>query len=198
MCSIKIQTENSRKNTNAPPALPMPWAMGNASALRASKGVHNKIIIITLLMVLSLLISLTLLRSVVNKYNFAHFQFSFQRWHLCQWDTIHFLCLHVTGWLGGTLTPMVGTLGQELAVSLSGGHKLAMLCSYMHYWVFQRNPILHICHALLTPRPRRSCKHKQKHRFFHDAHLGHLELFATLRPFETIKDNFFMEVLIPI
>ena len=34
---IKIQTENSCENTNAPPALPI----GNASALWASKGVHN-------------------------------------------------------------------------------------------------------------------------------------------------------------
>ena len=38
MCSIKIQTENSRENTNAAPALPI----GNTSALRASRGVHNK------------------------------------------------------------------------------------------------------------------------------------------------------------
>ena len=37
MCSFKIQTENFRENTNAPPALPI----GNASALRASRGVHN-------------------------------------------------------------------------------------------------------------------------------------------------------------
>ena len=39
MCSIKIQTENFRENTNAPPALPI----GKALALRASKGVHNKV-----------------------------------------------------------------------------------------------------------------------------------------------------------
>ena len=32
------KTENFRENTNAPPALPI----GNASALRASRGVHNK------------------------------------------------------------------------------------------------------------------------------------------------------------
>ena len=31
------KTENFRKNTNAPPAL----SIGNASALRASSGVHN-------------------------------------------------------------------------------------------------------------------------------------------------------------
>ena len=37
MCSIKTQTDNSRKSTNAPPALPI----GNASALWASRGVHN-------------------------------------------------------------------------------------------------------------------------------------------------------------
>ena len=37
MCSIKIQTEKSPKNTNASPALPI----GNASDHWASKGVHN-------------------------------------------------------------------------------------------------------------------------------------------------------------
>ena len=36
MCSIKIQTENSRGNTNAP--LPI----GKASALQALMGVHKK------------------------------------------------------------------------------------------------------------------------------------------------------------
>ena len=41
MFSIKIQSENSRENTNALPALPI----GNASALRASRGVHNKKIV---------------------------------------------------------------------------------------------------------------------------------------------------------
>ena len=39
MCSIKIQTEKSRENTNAAPALPI----GKASALWASRGVHNKL-----------------------------------------------------------------------------------------------------------------------------------------------------------
>ena len=38
MCSIKIQTENFHENTTAPPQLPI----GNASALRALRGVHNK------------------------------------------------------------------------------------------------------------------------------------------------------------
>ena len=38
MCNIKIQTENSRENTNATPAL----HIGNAPARRASTGVHNK------------------------------------------------------------------------------------------------------------------------------------------------------------
>ena len=41
MCNIKIQTEDSRENTNAHPELPI----GNALALRASRGVHNKLII---------------------------------------------------------------------------------------------------------------------------------------------------------
>ena len=44
MCSIKIQTENFCENTNASPILPI----GNASALWASRGVHNNIIIIML------------------------------------------------------------------------------------------------------------------------------------------------------
>ena len=35
------KTENFPKNTNAPSALPI----SNASALRASKGVHNKLLI---------------------------------------------------------------------------------------------------------------------------------------------------------
>ena len=38
MCSTKIQTENSYENIKAPLALPI----GNALALRASRGVHNK------------------------------------------------------------------------------------------------------------------------------------------------------------
>ena len=37
MSSNKIPTENSCENTNLPKALPI----GNASALRASRGVHN-------------------------------------------------------------------------------------------------------------------------------------------------------------
>lgn len=40
MCSFKIETENSSKNTNAPPVLPI----GNAPGLHASKGcitLHN-------------------------------------------------------------------------------------------------------------------------------------------------------------
>ena len=38
MCSIKMQTENSRENTNAPHALPI----SNALVFQASRGVHNK------------------------------------------------------------------------------------------------------------------------------------------------------------
>ena len=63
MCSIKIQTENSRKNTNAPPTLPN----SNASAFRASRGVHTKYNVVVVLPVLGSVHSLALTSERVRR-----------------------------------------------------------------------------------------------------------------------------------